>query len=61
MMLMLIQMASHDQSHVAPNFNFLDLGNSMLPLMMPSASHDPMPMVPYGQKVTLHPILAVLT
>ena len=30
-----VLMASHDQGHVAPHFNQLDLGNAMMPLVSP--------------------------
>ena len=33
--MMLVPRALHDQKgHIAPNFNFLNLGNAMVPLMM---------------------------
>ena len=36
-----VTMASHDEKHhIAPHFNCLDLGNSVVQLMMPSASCD---------------------
>ena len=62
-MVMVMCIVSHDQkSHFAPHFDCLDQRNSMVPLMMPSASHDTnvMSLVFHDKKLMLLLIVIII-